>query len=206
MVVVPKPSSLKNVFGLNDPQHMYTKLLTEIVDLQDAQSTWTQNEPYPKALFLAYNVAVTAWHMTDWVWMLDPPTRAKIGARFNFQFTETNSGLDKGLLKFQEAVVAACPALYACREVANASKHMRRKKSDPNIKAVVEYHPVVEASGHAKVGDLLMSLWVIDNGNRISANRFFIQIASYWEKLLKDEGLMTGNSLPPKIIDAQRGW
>ena len=171
MVDAPKPSDIANVFGLNNPQHMFTKMIVELNELQNSLSVWTKNQPYPEPLFIAFNLAVTAWHMTDWLWMSSAETRKKLADRYDLVIYETQTGIDKGLERFQEAVTQESRSLYACREIANASKHMRRKKHDPRIKAMVEWHPVIEAIGQAKVGDLIISFSIFDGQKEWDASR-----------------------------------
>jgi predicted DNA-binding transcriptional regulator len=55
--------------------------------------------------------------------------RRKVAKRYNFSYAETDTSIRKGLEKFQNAVVQDCRALYVCREIANGSKHMGRKKA-----------------------------------------------------------------------------
>jgi hypothetical protein len=82
---------------------------------------------------------VTAWHITDWLWESSESTRALMKKRFNFDYNEwSQRGHNTGLSEFQSKVAADCRPLYICREIANASKHMRRKQPDPSIKAVAE--------------------------------------------------------------------
>ena len=64
MVEAIKPSDIPNVFGLNEPQHMLSKLYFEIMKLMDSLSVWTKCKEFPEPLFIAFNVAVTAWHIT----------------------------------------------------------------------------------------------------------------------------------------------
>src|SRR5580693_1957546 len=40
----PPPSDIPNVFGMNEPQHMLTKLYVEIWDLSASLSVWTKSE------------------------------------------------------------------------------------------------------------------------------------------------------------------
>ena len=42
MVEAIKPSDIPNVFGLNEPQHMLSKLYFEIMKLMDSLSVWTK--------------------------------------------------------------------------------------------------------------------------------------------------------------------
>jgi hypothetical protein len=107
MADAPKPGSLTNVFGLDKPQHIYTKMMVEIMRFQDALSEWSKNEPYPDALFIAFNLAVTIWHMTDWLWVSGPTNRQMLAKKFNFTYDELKKGgLDNGLKLFQDKVRA----------------------------------------------------------------------------------------------------
>ena len=206
MVEPPKPSDIPNVFGLNEPQHMVSKLYFEILELMESLSVWTKSGEFPEPLFIAFNTAVTAWHITDWLWESREPTRALMKRRFKFEYNEwSQNGRNTGLHKFQDAVASDCRPIYICREIANASKHMRRKKIDPTIKAVAEWHPALEAVGHVKVGDLVMSLTILDGDQRHDAERLFIDAAGYWENLLRAENLITAKGrLPDKIIRARQ--
>jgi len=40
------PSEIPNVFGMNEPQHMLTKLYVEIQDLSTSLSVWTKARPF----------------------------------------------------------------------------------------------------------------------------------------------------------------
>jgi len=206
VVEAPKPSDIPNVFGLNEPQHMVSKLYFEIQQLMDSLSVWTKSGSFPEPLFIAFNTAVTAWHITDWLWESREPTRALMKRRFKFDYNEwSQNGRNTGLDKFQDAVASDCRPIYICREIANASKHMRRKKIDPAIKAVAEWYPALEAVGHVKVGDLAMSLTILDGDERQDAERLFIDAAGYWENLLRAENLITAEArLPDKIIRARQ--
>jgi hypothetical protein len=58
----------------------------------------------------AFNAAVTAWHLCDWVFNdMTPEQRAKLNFR--------------NLADLQEHVRENCRALYLCRQAATASKH-----------------------------------------------------------------------------------
>jgi hypothetical protein len=202
MADAPKPGSLTNVFGLDKPQHIYTKMMVEIMRFQDALSVWSKNEPYPDALFIAFNLAVTIWHMTDWLWMSGPTNRQMLAKKFNFTYDELKKGgLDKGLKLFQDKVRADCAELNICEEIANASKHMRRRTTNPNIKAAVEWHPAVDPAGNAEEGDLVMSLSIYDNSVKTDAGLMFLEAAGYWEKFMMENGLFSkDNLLDRKII------
>ena len=137
MVKAPKPSDIPNVFAMNEPQHMWVKLAWELQHLTDCMSVWEDNGGYPEPIF-RINTAVTAWHISDWLWQSSAETRLILKKRFGVSSKETPSGIKKGLKRFQEAVAADSRALYVCREIANGSKHMRLAKPDPAIKTLAK--------------------------------------------------------------------
>ncbi|NVO14789.1 MAG: hypothetical protein HXX10_12205 [Rhodoplanes sp.] len=181
---------------------MVSKLSFEIDKLMNSQSVWTKSEGFPEPLFIAFNTAVTAWHITDWLWESRQETRALLRKRFKFEFNEwTMSGRDKGLERFQNAVCKDSREIHICREIANASKHMRKRKSDPDVKALAEWLPAIEPAGHVKVGDLVLQLSIYDGEKKWDAVRLFIEAFGYWEQLLREEGLITRDArLPDKIV------
>lgn len=124
-----------------------------------------------------------------------------MAALYRVEYNETPSGIEKGLERFQDAVAKDCRALHVCREIANASKHMRKKKPDADIKAIVEWHEAIDGAGNAQPGDLVMSLSIVDRAKRQSAVRLFIDALGYWEKLLNEQKLFSKDKvLPQKII------
>lgn len=203
MVEQPKPSEISTVFGMDHPQHMWTKLAWELNGLIDSMSVWKDNEAAPEPLFHAFNTAVTAWHMTDWLWQYDCATRKKLATKFQFVFECTPTGIKRGLEKLQDAVVLHCDELKVCREIANGSKHMRKNKVDHNIKAQAVYEKVVEGVGFAKPGDLKMTLRITHNDNEVDAELAFIEAFGFWEKLMNELSIFSREArLPDKIMKA----
>jgi hypothetical protein len=203
MVDAPQPSQIKNVLAIDDPQQMLAKLLWEIRDLTKAMSVWVDNEEFPVAVFMAFNAVVTAWHITDWVWQSGPERRAALANRYGFAYAETETGLRRGLEKLQNAIVKDCRALYVCREIANGSKHMKRKKADPDIRAKVEWHKALERVGVVNVGDYVMSMSITDGTEELDPIKWFIEAFGYWEKLFQEQGWIKNEKrVPDKIIRA----
>lgn len=84
-------------FAIEDAADMVDKLAWEIEGLRD--------EPeIEKKLWRAFNCAVTAWHINDWLWR----ERRRAG---------------QSLREFRDEMIKRCPALWACRFLADASKH-----------------------------------------------------------------------------------
>lgn len=194
-------SAISNVFGMDHPQQMYVKLAWELNALMASMSVWKDNEAAPEALFHAFNTAITAWHISDWLWQYQPGIRKQLATKFQFVFEETSTGIKKGLGKFQEAIVLHCNELRVCREIANGSKHMRKTKTDPNINAQAVWSKVVDPAGFAKPGDLVMSLRVTNKDKETDAELAFIEALGFWEKLMTELGVFAKDAkLPDKII------
>jgi len=201
MVEAPRPSEIQNVLAMEDPQQMIAKLLWEVSELTDAMSVWVDNEEFPKAIFIAFNAVVTAWHITDWVWQLSKERRQILAAHYGFAYAETDTGIRRGLERFQEAVTKDCRALHVCREIANGSKHMRRKKADPDVKAKAEWHQALERVGVVNIGDYVMTLTITDGTETLDAVKWFIEAFGYWEKLFREHNWITADRrLPDKIV------
>jgi hypothetical protein len=201
MAEAPKPSEIPNVLAMDDPQQMLAKLLWEIDELTTAMSVWEDNEPFPVAIFTAFNAVVTAWHITDWLWQSNPERRAVLAGRYNFTYAETDTGIRRGLEKFQNAVANDCRALYVCREVATGSKHMRKSKVDPDVKAKAEWHKALATVGVVNAGDYVMELKIGDGRDELDPTMWFIDAFGYWEKLFRAENwIKEDKRLPDKII------
>jgi hypothetical protein len=176
---VVKPSPIENVFAMSEPQHVLSKLLWEIDALTQSQSVWVDNETFPTPIFRAWNAAVTAWHITDWLWASKSEIRAKVATVHGFVYEETPAGIRRGLEKFQEAVAIRERSLYICREIANGSKHMRRTKSAPDIKAKAVWREAIARVGLVVPGDLVLSLEITDGQNTKDALHWFIDAFGY---------------------------
>jgi hypothetical protein len=203
MTEAPKPSGISNVLALNDPQQMLAKLLWEIRELNKAMSVWVDNEEFPVAIFIAFNAIVTAWHITDWVWQLSDERRKVLAERYGFNYAETDTGIRRGLEKFQNAVARDCRALHVFREIANGSKHMKKRKIDPDISATAKWHKALEKVGVVNVDDYVMSLSISDSNQTLDVVAWLIDAFGYWEKLFRNEQWITSEKrLPDKIIRA----
>src|SRR5713101_5536257 len=79
---------------------------------------------------IAFNAAVTAWHLSDWVFNdLTPAQRRKLG------FNKPSD--------LQKYARENCRALYLCRYAATASKHWAvDSHRDPNVQVVVTADPI----------------------------------------------------------------
>ena len=94
-------------FGFENCVDLVWKLYWEIVRLQQA----TPQDVIDMKCF-AFNAAVTAWHLTDWVFSDMTPA-------------QRNHHHVRSLAEFQNLARNQCRALHLCRQIATASKHRR---------------------------------------------------------------------------------
>ena len=142
------------VFMLATPAHMLNKLHWEIYSLRKALSEEPEHLGHTHApSYCAFNCAVTAWHLADWVWKASSPEqRADILACFGIE----SSGEDqKGNFgKFQTALRNTSRALHICRQVATGSKHMTvTAYPDPSIRAEMRWESEPARLGEMRFGD-----------------------------------------------------
>ena len=120
--ILPEPPD--KVFGLATPQHMLMKLGWEIAGLRSALSV--PIKPGAEPAYHAFNCAVTAWHMTDWIWQsATADDRVEVLSKLAAPATgKSNFGA------FTQALTQRHRVLHICRQIATGSKHK-----------IVERHP-----------------------------------------------------------------
>jgi len=148
-------------FGLRGCRDLLEKLRYETGSLNT-----TERHDVTGRAYIAFNCAVTAWHMTDWVWAeLDQSQREKVqtlaGTSCKLAATEP--------LPLQEYARLSSPALKLCESLANGSKHCVLRRPDPHVSTRmtdgegIDYgNPVVNVDGKETwVGDVLCqaALW-----------------------------------------------
>jgi hypothetical protein len=112
----------QHTFALENCRSTLDKLRREIERLRDADGPARNDH--------AFNAAVTAWQLCDWVFANMTPAqkdKLKIHNRFDMQ----------------EHARHDSRALHLCRQVATASKHMRVSKfPDPKVKTITTMNAV----------------------------------------------------------------
>ena len=108
-------------FGLSDSRDILEKLRWELDTL-----FCRVRHDIRVCQYHAFNCAITAWHVTDWLWE-DMSEKLK---------RERHWSTCK---EFQNYVSEECPELKLCREIANGSKHCRLegRNANPAISAKI---------------------------------------------------------------------
>ncbi len=171
-------------FGLVKPQDMIDKLEREIGRLVASETN--SNIDHKHQADHAFNCAVTAWHITDWMHVAQ---------------LRTASVNSKSLGNFQKQLIDDCFELGICKDLANGSKHFKIDKPDKSIvsktlnKKTVGggiLQPVVQPILGPVVSSVFGGYQVLEvqvllkNGANIKASLFFKAVHKYWRQFLSD--------------------
>jgi hypothetical protein len=150
-------------FAVENAQDMADKLYWEIEEYRNETDI-------QKKLWRGFNCAVTAWHITDWLW-------------------HEQKG-EQTLLEFQNERVRECCALLTCRYIANASKHrgVARNKND-DIQVVIRATEIELGDWPQTILESQKSdhweIVIITPQDETDAHQIFHIVQQYWDTLLK---------------------
>jgi hypothetical protein len=147
----------RQTFAIENAEEMTEKLWWEIEAFREEQTL-------EHKLWRAFNCAVTACHVTDWLWK-----------------ERAEQGREVGRLgQFQSAIEDRCRELRLCRHICNASKHAGVDRDyDPSIEVIVRANdlPVapdeVEQSRHWEIV-------ISDHGSERNALMVFYGAYGFW--------------------------
>ncbi len=186
MIRAGKPAT----YGLENSRDVLKKLEWEQHGLKAA------SEQEPKELFYrAFNAAVTAWHLAEWVWRdMTRDQRQQLETDWDkpLNVNDDNGGA------FRHELIQINREIAICREIATASKHVEVSRNrDTTIDTVASARTsrVVSSDGETvRVGKgfVVVPAWklkVIDG----SARRDFIEIIGlvieFWTDFVDQRGI-----------------
>lgn len=160
------------------------KLEWEIQQLERSLMVGPQDDFDLTALFHAHNCAITAWHISDWV--------------YEEHYTLIGEGLDGvfapciNVEAFQKFVRDESDWLHVCHQLATCSKHWVLKKTRSDAALTTKIDPQFRGAraGEAKSGDpigkYLLKPEVQWEGETWPAEEIFKKARDYWKtKLVK---------------------
>jgi len=152
VIFVPEelPSAPDKVFVLASPTHVLHKLHWEISQLKKALVSEPEKLAYTHApAYFAFNCAVTAGHLADWVWEASgSDQQAEILQRLRCGAAQASKS------SFQKARMERCRATHICRQIATGSKHMTvTRHPDPNVRVEMRWDSAPARAGEVKAGD-----------------------------------------------------
>lgn len=186
----PEREPLPNVFGLRTAPNLFRKLLWEREQLHRALAPEIYRYPDVGPIYVAFNCAVTAWHLVDWVWADATDTqRATLASTYGLcQFKGR-----KGRKGFSEALCERVPELAACHDIANGSKHFQLTQPKSSVKVEADFAVVVDpAMSGLNCGEYLLTLhvWLPDRKQNMTAKVFFDKILAFWYATMNRIGML----------------
>jgi len=185
----------RRVFGLATPRHMLQKLYWEIHSLErNIESQVTETHSQLDAAYFAFNAAVTAWHLSDWVW---ESASVELKAEIANELKLKASTVDE----FQRSLSQNYEAIENCRNIANGSKH-KTDRGNQSFRVSLEWTYGSTFHGTTKIdAPISYDLLVVNNGHQVRAVEMFNEVFRVWRCLLSEWGfvepeLVTGDYKP----------
>ena len=120
----------------------------------------------------AFNCAVTAWHVTDWLWQ-DISSSLELKTKMQ----EKNMNSWTKCEEFQHYVRENCRALRLCYQIATGSKHcLMERKPDSTISAVIS-----DGEGYDYGNPI-----IVEGDTHHMADKVFHEALSWFEVFLRD--------------------
>ena len=161
-----------HVFRMRSAHDIFRKLYREKQRFEKAGS---DNEGRKNQVDAAVNFAITAWHMTDWVWL-----------RQEHELCEC-FGV-KNLREFQDEMRQQCPELAVCDVIANAAKHggaAHKRQDRPDVETVLVAEGAVGVEILAVTADPEWSLKIRVNGKPKDPLSLFTRVFLFWHKFIQ---------------------
>ena len=164
-------------FALRSPADLLEKLKREFKRLQEDETYQSDH---------AFNFAVTAWHMTDWVYkdarQRDPANPKPFGY--------------KGKGNFQKTVRDNCTALDICYELAQGSKHFelrqeqrkRVRKTDTSLTGDPSAFLGFFKLDHDRLAGTVLKIRLTSEES-VRAEDVFAEAITYWREFFEKHGL-----------------
>lgn len=179
-IEAPHPTK---TFGLNTPSELLYKLKNDVDRLRQARSS-------DAARYAAFDCAVTAWHLTDWV-------LHAIDDDAHLRLTGHKKDAKDGISGFMEKNAERLPCLTYCRQFANSVKHVviTRGKEMPNVStgSTVKFDPPIlinEPDTWPQTKAYAFTYIMVD-GEMRPAIEFFENMSAQWCEFLAREGLLS---------------
>jgi hypothetical protein len=149
-------------FAVEGSRDLVNKLWWEIEEYRDEAEL-------EKKLWRAFNCAVTAWHICDWLWRERTADRKE----------------QRGLAAFQTAMKEKCRHLNFCRHIATASKHGGVDRHfDDSINVVVRAtRDPLEGAFSDSLKSKHWEIIVTDQHLSYDALEVFYVVQSFWDRI-----------------------
>lgn len=164
-----------HVFRLWSVQGIFGKLHREKQRYENARS---DNEGRQNQIDAAINFAITAWHMTDWIWLRQ---KDALGRCLGVSCPR----------EFQNKMRQQCPELAVCDVIANAAKHggaAHPREDRPEIETVLIAERVAEGAPGVELIAVTEPEWSLKirvNGEPKDPLELFNRVFHFWHKFIQ---------------------
>lgn len=186
----------KQAFHLGGWRDLVEKLQFEIDEfdrtrLVDAEPRWRT--------FRAVNAALTAWHISDWLWDWVEECRPELIDRFGAVLNSplaVHESRRKRATAFQKAIANRYRPLAMCRTVATTFKHARSDHYPDPLSTAGVYVLKLVSGTNRPTGEQWHDLRLFADGKVLNADEWLKRSAASWTDFFGRTGLW----------DVSRGW
>ena len=173
-----KKTSLKSghVFRMRSVHDIFRKLGREKRRFEKAE---LNGEGRADQVDAAINFAITAWHLTDWVW-----SQRKHALREYFDVNDIGG--------FQNEMRRLCPNLAVCDVIANAAKHggtAHKREDRPEIETILVADSVTKGAAGVELfaapAHRQWSLEIEVDGTRVDPLELLNSVFFFWHKFIQ---------------------
>lgn len=168
------------VYYLSEAYQMVNKLAWEIDQLKKAMNPDNEDlTALDKTAYIAFNSAVTAWHIGDWVWdCLDEVPQHSLCKILNIKFDSKGNN-------FLNYLDATSTDLNICHSIANGSKHRGQKAGvEAQLQWDLKSVPVPNQTGISEEV-MIYKLVVNYNGKTLNGVIVFENALKFWRDFLR---------------------
>jgi len=169
--------------GLQSAHDLLRKLRWEMRQMDQIKS---EDEVDEVGAYQAFNAAVTARHVCDWVWETASP---ELRERFKADTPEPSA---KGVRQLAALMSTECRELHICRQLATGAKHFTVERfDDPGISAnLITAISVFESEdGSSRAFATRKAVFVNDGRQLYSDVGLFSRALNYWESFFQQYGI-----------------
>jgi len=181
-IPIPDPP-LDHVFSLTRTRHLFGKFAWEIREFEDSIKN-PDDSPFAfqHPAYHAFNCAITAWHIADWVWKeAGDEWKALIAGQL---------GCKNDFNSFKSAVCEKHRSIKICQQIANGSKHMTLSRPEERIRAKV-------ISKFSEGGNFSAELVVTDGEEMRPVLSIFKEAFDRWHDELSTWGFVEARAIFP---------
>lgn len=176
-------------FQLHTPLQLLLKLAWGVKELRASMRSPDEAGEFFPTVYKAFDCAITAWHMADWVWANIEDKDAVL------KKVPPEYAKRQPFAQFQALICHESQYIRICRHIADSNKHFGvDHRPDPNLKISVDWTVKSIFAAGTAVGrplvDRSYQLIVNDSGEQYEALEVMIGALEYWATELGETAIL----------------